>query len=205
MDSALWKQAGTSLLGSPPARAPRNGARVGLGRAGNRACGAALRVELVVEGPNERISSLKVEPIGPALEEAQAFSPLLLGRTATDVLQIPPRELAQMVGGLPEAKMYCSVLLYEALRAAVANARGETHDSDGEVTCSCYAVSETVLRRAIHMNGLTSVQEVRCFTKAGGGCGCCLSRVAAVISSVVGQSARTGRDAANGGSEANAW
>lgn len=189
MDPALSKHALLSVGAPQSSRigVSAGDARVGVGKAGNRACGAALRVRLVVEGPNERISAFSVESIGHSLEEAQAFSPLLLGRTVTEALQIPPRELARRVGGLPDAKMYCSVLLHEALRSAVAEVRGEARDAEGTLTCTCYAVSEKLLRRAIVMNGLTNVQEVRCFTKAGGGCGCCLSRVADVISSVAAE------------------
>ena len=163
----------------------RDAPRAGTGKAGNRAYEFALRGRVVLEGEDDRIASLTIEPLlDTELGEAEALPALLSGLPAEEALQITPRKLAERLGGLPESEMYRSVLLHEALRAALADARGEPRvRSERVLACTCLAVPEPLIRRAILMNGLTRLEEIRCFTKAGASCAQCTSRVAALLAS----------------------
>ena len=95
----------------------------------------------------------------------------------------------QTFGCAPPQKMHCSVMGREALEAAIKNFKtGENADRNLEDTmlCTCYNVSENEVRRVITENSLTTVEEVTNFTKAGGGCGRCKEKIAAILKELNG-------------------
>jgi NifU-like protein len=76
----------------------------------------------------------------------------------------------------------------EALEAAIRHWRGEpprprSHES--RLVCKCFAVTEEQIVKAIRENGLTSVEEVTNYTKAGGGCGDCHEDIAGILEAVL--------------------
>jgi NifU-like protein len=158
--------------------------RQGVGRAGSRACGQALRVALVLSGDEEVVTQLTLDAVGTVgAFDAERIRASLVGRTAQDTLLLSHRDLAPLLGGLPESNMYCSVLLAEALRAAIHDCRSEPSfcSSESTVACRCFAVAEGMIRRAVRMNGLESLCEVTRYTRAAGGCGLCAEQVEAVL------------------------
>jgi len=100
--------------------------------------------------------------------------------------------------------MYCSVLVHEALRAAVADVcaeqTAEGRTCQAGVACRCFAVAEDLIRRTIRANGLTSVEQVTCYTKAGAGCGLCAGDLASILSAATGSPnpSRNGAEAPGG-------
>jgi len=52
--------------------------------------------------------------------------------------------------------------------------------------CVCFGITEDAIERAIRENGLTTVEEVTNYTKAGGGCGGCVEDIEAILKRVVG-------------------
>jgi NifU-like protein len=113
--------------------------------------------------------------------------------TLDKALKITNKEIADFLGGLPEAKMHCSVMGQEALEAAIYKYRGievEKHaDDDGTLICSCFGISEPKIRRVIVENNLTTAEEVTSYIKAGGGCGSCLSPIDDIIADVLAEKA----------------
>jgi NifU-like protein len=91
---------------------------------------------------------------------------------------------------LPEQKMHCSVMGQEALEAAIAYYRNKGKvqpHKHGKVVCTCFGVTDEEIRKVVHENSLTTVEQVTNFCKAGGGCGGCKERIAELVDEVVGQ------------------
>ncbi|GFK93156.1 Iron-sulfur cluster assembly scaffold protein IscU [Fundidesulfovibrio magnetotacticus] len=161
-----------------------------VGEVGSLACGDALKLFLKLD-ENERIVDAKFQTFGcaSAIASSSALTEMIKGKTVDEALEVSNQDIAQFLGGLPKEKMHCSVMGKEALEAAVANLRGlpvAPHE-EGEVVCECFGVTDQTIRRAIAENNLSTVEEITDFTKAGGGCGKCLDRLADILAEAKGQ------------------
>jgi bacterioferritin-associated ferredoxin len=122
---------------------------------------------------------------GPSPNSYSALAELVVGRSPREAQRLTQRELAQVIDGRAQQILYYSVLVHEALYAAAGDCLGERdriNPADDPITCRCFAVRESVIRRAVHMNRLTSVVEVTRCTNAAGSCGACSENVQAVVS-----------------------
>ena len=170
-------------------RNPRNVGEIaapdGSATVGSLACGDALQFQFKL-GADGRIASAKFKTFGcaSAIASSSALTEMVIGKTLDEARKITNKEIADYLGGLPPQKMHCSVMGREAMEAAIKNYEtGENTDRNLEDTmlCTCYNVSENEVRRVITENSLTTVEEVTNFTKAGGGCGKCKEKIAAIL------------------------
>lgn len=175
-------------------RNPRNVGTIdkpdGTATVGSLACGDALTFQFKL-GPDGRIADAKFQTFGcaSAIASSSALTEMVIGKTLEEASKITNKEIADYLGGLPPQKMHCSVMGREALEAAIKNFKtGENADRNLEdtVLCTCYNVSENEVRRVITENSLTTVEEVTNFTKAGGGCGRCKEKIAAILKKLNG-------------------
>ncbi len=166
------------------------GVAVVYGEVGSIACGDALRLHLKIEVESDRILDSSFQTFGctSAIASSSALTELVKGLSLDEALKISNQDIAEYLGGLPEAKMHCSVMGQEALEAAIFKYRGievEAHEDDeGTLVCSCFGISENRIRRVVIENNLTTAEEVTNYVKAGGGCGTCLTNIEDIIEAV---------------------
>ncbi len=169
---------------------PRNVGEVenanGIGDVGSVACGDALRLTFKL-GKDGRISEAKFKTFGcaSAIASASVLTEMLLGLTIEEASEITNNDIAEGLGGLPQEKMHCSVMGREALEAAIAHSRGEKAEHEerdhGRLVCSCFGVTEDLIRRVIRENKLKQVREVTYYCKAGGGCESCHEHIEQIL------------------------
>ncbi|TAF03966.1 MAG: Fe-S cluster assembly protein NifU [Nostocales cyanobacterium] len=167
------------------------GVKVSVGDVGSIACGDALRLHLKIEEATDKILDARFQTFGctSAIASSSALTEMVKGLTLDAALQVTNKEIADYLGGLPEAKMHCSVMGQEALEAAIYNYRGiplESHEDDDEgvLICSCFGITDAKIKKAVRQNNLFSAEQVTNYVKAGGGCGSCLAKIDDIIKEV---------------------
>jgi nitrogen fixation NifU-like protein len=95
-----------------------------IGNAGNPADGDTVRLYLQIEG--ERIVDAKVKVFGcpTAIAAASVLTELIMGKTIDEALAVRNQDVSEALGGLPEAKLHCSVLAEAVLEDALTRYRG---------------------------------------------------------------------------------
>lgn len=163
----------------------------GVGEVGSLACGDALKLTFKL-GKDGRIAEAKFKTFGcaSAIATSSVLTELIKGKTLEEAMKVTNKDIADVLGGLPEQKMHCSVMGREALEAAIENYQGGTavkHELEGHVVCTCFGVTETEIDRVIRENDLVTVEQVTNYCKAGGGCGGCHGEIEKIIGRVQGE------------------
>ena len=173
-------------------RNPRNVGKIenadGVGQVGSLACGDALKLMFNVDDEG-KIDEIKFQTFGcaSAIASSSALTEMIKNMSIEEALEVTNKDIADYLGGLPDAKMHCSVMGREALEAAVYNYRTGIEGNkilEGTILCHCFGVTEEEIEKVVRDNKLTSVEEVTNFTKAGGGCGVCKDDIQTVIDRV---------------------
>jgi NifU-like protein len=173
-------------------RNPRNVGEIenpdGVGQVGSLACGDALKLTFKL-APDGRIEDAKFKTFGcaSAIASSSALTEMIKGMTLEEAEGVTNKEIAEFLGGLPDAKMHCSVMGREALEVAIENYRtggSRRKILEGKVVCNCFGVTQEEIERVVRENRLTTVEQVTNYTKAGGGCGSCVPDIEQLIQKV---------------------
>ena len=160
----------------------------GVGEVGSLVCGDALTLYLKID-ENERIADAKFQTFGcaSAIASSSALTEIIKGLSLSEAERITNDDIVRFLGGLPKQKMHCSVMAREALEKAMADYRGESSkEKEGPLVCECFGVTDRVIERAIRENGLTTIEEVTHYTKAGGGCEKCHDKIQVILDDILG-------------------
>jgi NifU-like protein len=165
----------------------------GVGEVGSLACGDALTLMFKLDDSG-RISDVKFQTFGcaSAIASSTVLTEMIQGMTLEEAARVTNKDIVEQLGGLPDQKMHCSVMGQEALEAAIQDyykRKGGTppQQQKGTVVCTCFGVTDEEIKKVVHENDLTTVDEVTNYCKAGGGCGGCKGRIAELIEEVQGQ------------------
>ncbi|MFH1037394.1 MAG: Fe-S cluster assembly scaffold protein NifU [PVC group bacterium] len=106
---------------------PRNVGKIenpdGVGTVGNPVCGDVMKLYITVK--DGRISDAKFQTFGcgAAIATSSMVTELAKGKTLEEAIALSNKEVAAALDGLPPAKMHCSMLGEEALKAAIEDYR----------------------------------------------------------------------------------
>jgi nitrogen fixation NifU-like protein len=95
----------------------------GIGEVGNPQCGDMMRITIKVEG--DRLADIKWKTLGcgAAIATSSVMTDLAKGKTLDEALALTRDNVAEALDGLPPAKMHCSNLAADGLRAAIKDYR----------------------------------------------------------------------------------
>lgn len=103
---------------------PRNMGEIpdanGIGEVGNPSCGDVMRLYLKIsdEGVIEDAKFMTFG-CGAAIASSSMVTEMIKGKTLDEALKVTNDTVAEALGGLPPAKIHCSVLAQQAIEAAI--------------------------------------------------------------------------------------
>lgn len=91
----------------------------GVGEVGNPVCGDMMKISISVE--DDAISDVMFQTLGcgAAIATSSIVTEMAKGMTLEEAVAISKKQVADELGGLPPAKMHCSILATDGLKAAV--------------------------------------------------------------------------------------
>ncbi|MCE1246954.1 MAG: Fe-S cluster assembly scaffold protein NifU [Firmicutes bacterium] len=112
---------------------PRNMGEIadadGVGTVGNPSCGDVMRLYIKVSDGLITDAKFKTFGCGAAIATSSMTTEMVKGKSVEEALQLSNQAVAEALDGLPSAKMHCSVLAEEALRAAIDDFKGKNKEA----------------------------------------------------------------------------
>ena len=110
-------------------RNPRNMGSIedadGVGEVGNPQCGDIMRITIKVK--DDILEDVKFQTLGcgAAVATSSMVTEMAKGKSLAEAIAISNKAVAEALGGLPPAKMHCSNLAADGLRAAIDDYRAK--------------------------------------------------------------------------------
>ncbi|WP_372714196.1 Fe-S cluster assembly scaffold protein NifU [Ilyobacter sp.] len=91
----------------------------GYGKVGSPSCGDVMEIFLKIE--DDIIKDVKFRTFGcaSAIATSSISTEMILNKNVNEALQLTNKAVAEALDGLPPAKMHCSVLAEEGIKAAI--------------------------------------------------------------------------------------
>ena len=169
---------------------PRNAGEMknpdAVGETGSLSCGDALKLFLKINKSGRIVdASFMTFGCASAVASSSALTEIVKGMTLDDAEKLTNDDIADYLGGLPKAKMHCSVMGQDALRKAIRSYKGiEILAKPGNTVCECFGVNDLEIIETVKQNNLKSAEDVTFYVKAGGGCGKCVEKIEEIVQSV---------------------
>lgn len=90
-----------------------------IGTVGNPKCGDVMKLFLKIDNDIIVDAKFKTFGCGAAIATSSMATELVIGKTLEEARNVTNQAVAEALGGLPPAKMHCSVLAKEAIDAAI--------------------------------------------------------------------------------------
>jgi nitrogen fixation protein NifU and related proteins len=109
---------------------PRNVGEIsdadGVGQVGNAKCGDIMKMYIKVD-ENEVITDVRFKTFGcgAAVATSSIATELIVGKTIAEAEKLTNSAVVEALEGLPPAKIHCSVLAEEAIKAAIEDYRSK--------------------------------------------------------------------------------
>lgn len=153
---------------------------------GSFVCGAVLRIYLRVENETIVAARFKAAGCGFLFAAADVLCEKLAGKSVgagVNVFDLVENELGLFENG----RKHCIELVRDSFTAAINDYRSaqlESWNGDEALICTCFGVSEKTIETAIGENLLTTVEQVKLYCRAGGGCGSCQPLIEEILEGV---------------------
>ncbi len=158
----------------------------GTGEVGNIKCGDMMKFYVKIDKKDGKdiIQECKWKTYGcaSAIASTSVLSEMATGKTIEEAVKITPKDIAEVLGGIPEQKFHCSVLGDKALKAAVEDYYEKTGNKDKifwkkrEIICKCLDVDRAEIESLYHNDGVDTIEKLQQKTKIGTSCGQCLKK-----------------------------
>ena len=129
---------------------PRNVGEIenasGVGEVGNAKCGDIMRMYLKIEDNIITDVKFKTFGCGAAVATSSMATELIKGKSVDEALKLTNKAVVEALEGLPPAKIHCSVLAEEAIKAAIKDYYakiGKEVDFDSHGCSSCCSSCDT--------------------------------------------------------------
>lgn len=102
----------------------------GVGKYGSPVCGDMMQIAIKVENDIIKDARFKTFGCGSAIASSSIATDMIIGKTIDEALAISNKQIINELGGLPPAKVHCSVLADHAIKAAIydyATKNGKTY------------------------------------------------------------------------------
>ena len=115
---------------------PRNVGKIenadAIGEAGSAECGDMMRIYLKIE--NDIVIDVKFKTFGcaAAIASSSMATEMIKGKTIDEIKKMTNMEVVDALGGLPEKKVHCSIMVESAIASAILNyqKRGELNSKN---------------------------------------------------------------------------
>jgi NifU-like protein len=151
---------------------------------GAESCGDAVRLYWLIDPKTDTIKKSKFKSFGcgTAIASSDMMAELCMNKTVDEALKITNIDVEKAlrdnpnVPAVPGQKMHCSVMAYDVIKKAASLYKGVDMESfETEfIICECARVTQDTIKEVIKLNGLTTIEEITDYTKAGGFCKSCI-------------------------------
>lgn len=92
-----------------------------IGLVGGEVCGDIMKIYLKIEDNIIKKATFETFGCASAIASSSMATQMLIGKTIDEALNLTNKEVVEQLEGLPPQKIHCSVMVEEAVKAAIEN------------------------------------------------------------------------------------